>query len=226
MRPKTVTFTMAAADADGICTTQTPVGAGSFTLVAALVTSGVAYLAVARHVSFTSDADESADTYTITGTDRNGDALTESISGPNTTTVIGDANFLTVTSITTDGAGTGNITIGSADECETGWIPLEVLNQNHSMFIHESTGADLTWAVEGTMTNPWGTGFTEITAKTVTLFGSDYDGDLAHTTVINESDVVDQAYILDAPMKAVRLVVTDFVSGTLTWDIIPGGGLK
>jgi hypothetical protein len=105
-------------DADGIALTQTPGAPGSFNLNGALISAGsfssdtVVTNGPARQLSFTSDANESGDTYTITGTGWDDAALVENISGPNTTTVNSVNSFRTVTSITTDGAGTGNITIG------------------------------------------------------------------------------------------------------------------
>jgi hypothetical protein len=111
--------TNTAEDDDSVALTQTPSGAGDFTLNGAFTSSGVFDAdnwfvnTGPRQLSFTSDGDESADSYTITGTDQNGDALVEVISGPNTTTVNSVNSFQTVTQIATDGAGTGNITIGT-----------------------------------------------------------------------------------------------------------------
>jgi len=103
-------------DRNGIAQAQTPTGAGSFTLNGDLTTSGIATLSSNRKVCFYSDADESGDTYAITGTDAAGVAVTESVTGPNTTTVYSSNEYKTITSITTSGAGTGNIEIGQVGD--------------------------------------------------------------------------------------------------------------
>ena len=103
-------------DRDGISEASTPTGAGSFTLGGALCTSGIATLSSNRKVCFYSDANESGDTYAITGTNAAGVAVTESVTGPNATTVYSTNEYKTITSITTTGAGTGNIEIGQVGD--------------------------------------------------------------------------------------------------------------
>lgn len=108
-----------AEDDDSVATTQTPGGAGNFTLDGAFTSGGVFdadnWFANTgpRQISFTSDGDESGDSYTITGTDQEGNADTEVVTGPNATTVNSTKSWQTITQIATDGAGTGNITIGT-----------------------------------------------------------------------------------------------------------------
>jgi hypothetical protein len=131
-------------DADGIAASQTPSGAGDFTLDGAL-TSGGTYTSAdgaARNVSFTSGSVETGDTYTITGTDADGNAQTEAVTGPNATTVYSTKYFLTVTQIATDGAATGAITIGVGEDLSSKTV---VLNR------HASTGALLHFDVTGTI---------------------------------------------------------------------------
>ena len=122
-----------ALDADGICTSQTRTGAGNLTLDGALTatingnsvyapsvsgTAATADGAWARKIGITSDGNDSTVTYTIYGTDVNGKALSEAITGPNSTVVYSTnstaANFKTVTRIATSASTVGNITIGTA----------------------------------------------------------------------------------------------------------------
>jgi len=122
-----------AADTDGICASQTTSAAANMNLNGALTatingnsvyapsvsgTAGTADGAWARKIGITSDGDDSGITFTITGTDVNGKALSETVTGPNSTTVYSTnstaANFKTVTKIATSAATTGNITIGTA----------------------------------------------------------------------------------------------------------------
>ena len=122
-----------AADTNGICTSQTTSAAANMTLNGALCatingnsvyapsvsgTAATADGAWARKIGITSDGNDSGITFTITGTDVDGKALSETVTGPNSTTVYSTnstaANFKTVTKIATSAATTGNITIGTA----------------------------------------------------------------------------------------------------------------
>jgi hypothetical protein len=122
-----------AADTNGIATTQTPTAAGNLTLNGALCatingnsvyapsvsgTAATADGAWARKIGITSDGDDSGVTFTVYGTDVDGKALSEAITGPNAGTVYttdGTAtNFKSVTRIAISAAGTGNITAGTA----------------------------------------------------------------------------------------------------------------
>lgn len=99
-------------DRDGIVTATTPAGAGAITLTGALVSSGIATLSGERKIIIYSDADDSGVVFGITGKDSNDVSRTETITGPNTTTVYSTYTYKTISSITIDGAGTGNIEIG------------------------------------------------------------------------------------------------------------------
>jgi len=102
-----------ALDADGICASQTSgATAGTLTINGAKASGGVATLNSARQITLASAANLADKTFTITGTDANGDALTESLTGPNNETVTTSKHFLTVTEIAfTDGT-SGTMTAG------------------------------------------------------------------------------------------------------------------
>ena len=102
-----------ALDADGICASQTSgATASTLTINGAKASGGVATLNSARQITLASAANLADKTFTITGTDANGDALTESLAGPNNETVTTSKHFLTVTEIAfTDGT-SGTITAG------------------------------------------------------------------------------------------------------------------
>lgn len=108
-----------AADADGISTSQTPGAAGNLTITGALASGGVATLGYGRKVTITSAGNDSGRTFTVTGTDENGNAQTESITGPNIGTSTGTKNFLTVTQIAIDAAAAGAITAGATVQSGT-----------------------------------------------------------------------------------------------------------
>jgi len=102
-----------ALDADGICLSQTSgATASTLTINGAKASGGVATLNSARQITLASAANLADKTFTITGTDVNGDALTESLTGPNNNTVTSTKHFLTVTEIAfTDGT-SGTMTAG------------------------------------------------------------------------------------------------------------------
>jgi hypothetical protein len=102
-----------ALDADGICASQTSgATASTLTINGAKASGGVATLNSARQITLASAANLADKTFTITGTDVNGDALTESLTGPNNNTVTSTKHFLTVTEIAfTDGT-SGTMTAG------------------------------------------------------------------------------------------------------------------
>lgn len=103
-----------AADADSICQSQTPAAGGSqnLTINGANASGGVATFTAARTITITSAGADAGRTFTITGTDVNGDAQTETITGPDTTTVTGTLYFKTVTQVTVDDDTAGAITVG------------------------------------------------------------------------------------------------------------------
>jgi len=105
-----------AADADGVCQSQTPAAGGvqNLTINGALSSGGVATFVAARFITIASASDDSARTFTVTGTDVNGRVQTEVIAGP-ATTVTGTKYFRTVTQVSVDGNTAGAITVGMAN---------------------------------------------------------------------------------------------------------------
>ena len=123
---------MAPGDDNGICTAQTPAAAGALTIDGALAetVNGVSVYAPsqssvaatrnqawARQIAVKSSGNDSGVNFTITGTDVNGKALSETITGPNAGTVYTAATlvglFRSVTKVEISGAGTGNIEVGT-----------------------------------------------------------------------------------------------------------------
>ena len=70
-----------------------------------VIADGGPYGNLTETITLYSTADNRGNDFTITGTDGNGDAQTEVLTGPNTTTTVSSVNkYLTVTSIVSDGA--------------------------------------------------------------------------------------------------------------------------
>jgi len=203
MRPKCIYIAPAVADRDGVCKAQSAAGAGSLTINGALATGGVATLATPRHVSVYAAGDNSGVTFTVTGTDRMGDALTESITGPNATTVKGEKNFATVTTVAVDAATTGNVEVGSADEFETQWVPVDVYQSPPSYSVYRSSGASMTHNVQYTLDAILTTNEHSVEVASVGEANADQVG------TFNEQAIT-----------AVRLAVTAFASGTANFRVV------
>ena len=105
---------VAATDADGISTTASISGAAALTINGAL-TSGGSYTSgdnIGQLVTILSAGDDSGITFTVVGTDAVGDALTEVVTGADTSTATSSGYFNTVASITTSAATAGNVSAG------------------------------------------------------------------------------------------------------------------
>lgn len=195
-------------DADGYATSQTPGGAGNLTLAGALVTSGVGTADSAQPVTITSVADETARTFTITGTGSGNRPLTEAILGANAGAATTTEYFKTVTQIAVDDATTGAVTAGPI-EANGAATPPCALNFRSDDFAvglsgEISVGADLTWKVQNTMDN----------VHTST------DGEvwIDHSALVDKTVSATGNYQFRA--RACRGVLTAFVSGTFDLKIL------
>lgn len=131
MQPRKVTWALTTDDADGICLSQTPGGAGNLTINGALASGGVATLTSAnctqRRVRLTAAGNETGRVFTVTGTraageEGNASVIQEQLAGPNATTVDSRLDFATVTQISVDAATAGAITVGTNTIGSTPWV--------------------------------------------------------------------------------------------------------
>jgi len=77
-----------------------------------VIADGGPYGNLTETITLYSSGNNSGNTFTITGTDGNGDAQTEDVTGPNAGTVNSANKYLTVTSIVSDGAIVSDIQAG------------------------------------------------------------------------------------------------------------------
>ena len=103
-------------DRDGIITATTPTGSGAITLSGTLVANSVATLSSERKILIYSDGDDSGVTFAVNGKNSLGTVVSETITGPNTTSVYSTKEYSTITSISISGAGTGNIEVGQVGD--------------------------------------------------------------------------------------------------------------
>jgi hypothetical protein len=115
MRPVQLTLSPANVDADGVCASQTPGGAGNLLLNGALVVDGVAVLAPSgqeRQALFTFAADETGKNFVIVGTNAFGGTITETVAG-GVGTAVSTKYYFTIVSITISAASVGALTVGT-----------------------------------------------------------------------------------------------------------------
>ena len=111
-------ITTTALDADGLSTAAAVGNNAALTLGGAL-TSGGAYTAdtgTARQITLLSVGNDSDKTFTVVGTDVNGDALSETVTGANAGTATSTGYFATISSITAVGNPAGNMSAGINSE--------------------------------------------------------------------------------------------------------------
>ena len=94
---------------DGVDNDQVSATGSATTLV---IADGGPYGNLTETITLTSSADNSGITFDITGTDGNGDAQTETVTGPDTATVSSANKYATVTSIEASGPITTQIQAG------------------------------------------------------------------------------------------------------------------
>ena len=152
-----VRLQLAAAVANGICQSQAPAAAGNLNLNGTLVSAGVATLDTARRILVTSDGNDSAATFTIYGTNRDGVAQQEAITGLNATSKYTALDFKTVTRIAIDRAAVGNITAGTNGTGSSVWVMdnpgSRTFQLSVAVYVDPDLGA-VTYTVEHTYDDP------------------------------------------------------------------------
>lgn len=200
MRPKHKTYTPAAVDTDGIVDGAT----GATSPIAQVGTS--AGDGLAHQLNLTSAANLSGITFTITGTDADGLALTESIAGPNATTIETTEYFRTVTSIAISATlGANTVDIGWVDEFVTPTLPMAYTVDRAQVSV-KVTGT-INYSVQQTLSD-----LRAITA------GSE----LYWTDIVDPAGLIDLTSITAAvdwtfqpPPRAIRLKANSYSSGAV-----------
>lgn len=145
MATSTIDIDLDNVDDDGIAASQTPAGAGAVTLNGVLGTT----LDYARIIAITSGSDISNRTFTITGTDAHGTTISETLTGPNNTTVVTTKFYKTISSITISGAAAGAITIGTI--ATTLVATSHIYPLNHKSSIPTTIAVDVTGTINYTV---------------------------------------------------------------------------
>jgi len=152
MRPVTVTVgPLATAVANNICTAQSPTA--TFSINGTLASGGVATLDTPRRVLFTPSGNESANTFTIVGTNASGMPQTEVISGTNATAFYTNLDFKTVSSITLASAAAAAITVGTTTVASSPWIRFDEYALSQTAIQCSVTGT-VSYTIQQTLQDP------------------------------------------------------------------------
>jgi hypothetical protein len=108
----TITADTVALDADGISVAAAVGNNAALVIGGALASGGAVALSHGRIVTILSAGDDSAKSFTVTGTDVDGDSQTESITGANAGTATGSKYFKTISGISAVGNPAGNVSAG------------------------------------------------------------------------------------------------------------------
>ena len=106
-------ITAAAIDADGISVATSVGNNANLVLGGALTSGGAVTFDEPRNITILSAGNDSGISFTVTGTDEQGDAVTESITGANAGTATGSTFFTTISQIAAVGNPAGNVSAGS-----------------------------------------------------------------------------------------------------------------
>ena len=157
MRQIVSSLQLSAAVDNAVCLAQTRATAGALTLDGGSVVAGVAVFNAAYTVTITSTGNDSTRTYTVTGTNAAGNALTETITGPNATTVSTSGAFLTVTGVSVVGGGTvGTVRAGFGSSGVVAPLPLDI-HGRPDISLQVVVSGTVTWTVQQTLDNPFTT---------------------------------------------------------------------
>ena len=183
VKAKYIAADTTAADTDGVCQSQTPAAGGvqDLTINGALSSGGIATFTTARFITITSASDDSGRTFTVIGTDVNGNAQTETIEGP-ATTVTGTLYFRTVTQVTVDDDTAGAITVGMSNDAID--VVFGGRARLRSVFlVHSGTAGTLSFR------NGSATATAHLTVPTIASANSDRDFFIPNEGILFESGI-------------------------------------
>ena len=152
-----------AADPDGISASAQVANNAALVIGGALASGGSVTLAgSARKLVIVSGGDDSGISFTAVGTDINGDALTESITGVDSDTATGSKFFKTITGITAVGDPAGTVTAGTSTSAADKVISTRVRLKGYSIVSGGTAGV-----IDFFNGDPNGTGSSVFKARTI-----------------------------------------------------------
>jgi hypothetical protein len=148
--PIQVSLALADAADNNIAASQSP-GAGAITLNG---TVGTGTLTTARRVIVTSGGNDTAITFTVIGTNRNGNAQSETITGASGAAASTTQDFLTVTSVTHTGSVAGTVKVGTNGVASSQWCSINYHTTPVNIGVGVVVSGTVNFTVEVTYDNP------------------------------------------------------------------------
>jgi len=194
MRPITLDIDPSDADADGLADGNS--SAGATVTLDGVLTSGGTFtsadgLAHRLNITDAGASDQTTATYTVTGTDKLGNTITEAITGPGSTlTVESTEYFYTVTSVAiASPVGGSTVDIGTVDEVKTQPIPINWRSEYGANVSVNVTGT-LNFTVQETYVDiqrqtPFWVDVTALTSKTADTTSSTTVAATAYQFILN-----------------------------------------
>jgi hypothetical protein len=123
------------------------------TINGTLAVNGVAYLGTAQRLALASASNDSATSFVVTGTNWAGNTISETIVGPNATTVYSVLDYLTVTSIVASAAATGPITVGTGQQGGSPWVRFDDWSAG-AITLQVNVSGTVNYTVQTTLDDP------------------------------------------------------------------------
>lgn len=114
---------LAAASANNIAQSQSTTAAANLTINGSAASGGVATLDKPRKVLITSAGNDSGITFTVYGTNNDGNPFQEAVTGGNAVAVATTQDFLTVTRVAASAATASTVTVGTNGVASSKWFP-------------------------------------------------------------------------------------------------------
>lgn len=160
----------------------------------------------ARQVTITPTGDESANTFVVTGTDVNGNVMSESVAGKNAVASTTNSYFYKVTSITIASNAANAITAGMTNTASSPWVRFDDFAPSN-ISIQCNVSGSATYTVQSTLDDP-NSPFSPVAIGSMTWVNS------SDTTVVG-AIATQQSNFLFAP-KFARVVLTTTSTGSVS----------
>lgn len=179
-RIKTITLSGVTADDNGIVVSVTPAAGGE----QALTIAGQPPQPIL--IDITSVGDETGRTFTIVGTDRFGEVISEAVTGASGGVAQSTKQFATITSITVDDDTAGAIIVGWAAVVYSAWFPLNTYPEQFDVTANIVVTGTVNFDLEYTFGDvfPKNTNGGDLEATLPVVVDGDIDGDTASITKI------------------------------------------
>lgn len=173
--------------------------------------NGYVLLSTPQHIAAYSAGNDTGDTFTFTGLNRYGGAMTEDLTGSSAGTTAGALNFSRIDKVASSGASAGAVEMGIDGLAETQWRLINYRGGDFNVGLGvDVVSGTLTYAVQHTFHDIMGEGYVE---GDETVF--------THDTLTGKSADADGNYT--NPPRAIRAAITAFTSGSLIFHIVQAG---